>query len=195
MYPKARLNIRKNGVDVAVLDVGADGKIFTKSQVIDYRFRDNELSEYNVLEFFTDTYEEPVTRRERLARLEKESTDTLHSNRGRPKNGRFPYQSNHPKHGMVQRVMRSFGHNNLPNIIGRFFLRRDDQETYSFYCASMLMLLKPWRNIEDDLKSPTQTWESAFDEFMVHAPRRYRNILSGIQYFHECESSAKAKRS
>src|ERR1700722_2633980 len=147
------------------------------------------------MEFFTDTYEEPVPRGERLARVDTETTDAQHLTRGRPKNGRFPYQSNHPKHGVVQRVMRSFGHNNLPNIIGRFFPRRDDRETYAFYCASMLMLLKPWRNIETDLKSSTQTWESAFDDFMVNAPRKYRNILSGIQFFHECESSAKTKRS
>jgi PIF1-like helicase len=90
--------------------------------------------------------------------------------------------------------MRTPGHNNLPNIIGRFFPRRDERETYPFYCASMLLLLKPWRNIDTDLKSPMQTWESAFDDFMQDIPRKYRNMLSGIQYFHECETSAKDKR-
>jgi hypothetical protein len=90
--------------------------------------------------------------------------------------------------------MRTTGHNNLPNFIGRFFPQRDEQETYSFYCASMLLLLKPWRNIETDLKLPTQSWESAFDDFISSNNRKYQGILSGIQYFHNCETSAKEQR-
>src|ERR1700721_1880275 len=90
--------------------------------------------------------------------------------------------------------MRTIGHNNLPNIIGRWFPRRDERESHSFYCASMLLLLKPWRSIESDLKLPDQSWEEAFDEFMLTTSRTYRTLLSGIQYFHDCETSAKEHR-
>jgi hypothetical protein len=55
------------------------------------------------------------------------------------------------------------------------------------------MLLKPWRNIVIDLKNTEQTWKEAFDVF-VNEPssqrKRVKDILSGIQYFHDCESSA-----
>ena len=52
------------------------------------------------------------------------------------------------------------------------------------------MLLKPWRNIATDLKLSMETWESAFETFLATASRKVRHIISGIQYFHECENSA-----
>ena len=55
----------------------------------------------------------------------------------------------------------------LAHFIGRPFPHRDDPEEYEFYCALMLMLLKPWRNLAEDLKPPSQTWQSAFEEFLT----------------------------
>lgn len=144
-----------------------------------------------------DTYEENI-------RHIKHNTDAQETNeyasraitsewhsRGRPQNDRVPYLPQHPKATHVQRVCRSSGHRNLPNIIGRYFPRRDDPETYPFYCACMLVLLKPWRNLHSDLKESSQTWTTAFDEFIASSPNseRLRFILSGIQYFHDCESA------
>ena len=53
------------------------------------------------------------------------------------------------------------------------------------------MLLKPWRNVKTDLKVSSQSWEDAFQEFLVAAPNKIINILSGIQYYHQCRWSAK----
>ena len=90
-------------------------------------------------------------------------------------------------------MLRTPCHNNLPNFIGHYFPRRDDPETENLYHASMLMLLKPWHNILTDLKNPEQTWKEAFLLF-VNGPenqeKRVNNILSGIQYFHDCKSSS-----
>ena len=58
----------------------------------------------------------------------------------------------------------------------------------------MLTLLKPWRDLKTDLKSPSQTWADAFREFISTAPRHIHFILSGIQYFHDCETAAKESR-
>jgi hypothetical protein len=104
------------------------------------------------------------------------------------------YLPSHPKFKQKQRIIHTEGHNTLPNFIGCYFPRRDDPEQYSFYCASMLMLLKPWRNAETDLKLPSQSWTSAFDAFIFTAPCKVHHILSGIQYFHECEGSAQRQR-
>jgi hypothetical protein len=60
-----------------------------------------------------------------------------------------------------------------------------------FYCASMLMLLKPWHSLHDDLKSPSESWETAFEHFLAGTPHKIKTILSGIQYFHDSESTAK----
>ena len=54
----------------------------------------------------------------------------------------------------------------------------------------MLTLLKPWRNLGIDLKLPTESWAVAFEAFRDSATPKTRRALSGIQYFHECESTA-----
>jgi PIF1-like helicase len=113
---------------------------------------------------------------------------------GRPRSQRISYLDNHPKSEVIQRVLRSRNHNNLPNIIGPWFPRRDDPKIYPFYCASMLMLLKPWRDLKKDLKSTSQSWEEAFHDFVKNSPDKIRNVLSNIQYLHDCEEAAKAKR-
>ena len=51
------------------------------------------------------------------------------------------------------------------------------------------MLLKPWRNLRSDLKQPTDSWATAFEAFHASATPKTRRVLSGIQYFHECESA------
>ena len=60
---------------------------------------------------------------------------------------------------------------------------------YEYYCASMLMLLKPWRSI-DDLKSQHHTWQAAFEDFINNAPACLKRIISSIEYFHECRNAA-----
>ncbi|KAF8529413.1 hypothetical protein JB92DRAFT_2633518, partial [Gautieria morchelliformis] len=76
----------------------------------------------------------------------------------------------------------------LPNIIGRYFPRRDDAEVEDFYCASMLALLKPWRSLHS-LKSNLITWWQAFDTFHEAALERMRDIIANIQYNYDCEDA------
>ena len=56
------------------------------------------------------------------------------------------------------------------------------------------MLLKPWWDLQANLKQPLQTWANAFCDFVSRSSDCVRFILSGIQYFHECESAAKKGR-
>ena len=92
-----------------------------------------------------------------------------------------------------QRIVWSQRHNTLPNFIGQYFPCSDDEDQQSFYYASMFMLLKPWRNLQTDLKHPSQTWEEAFNAFCAVASPRDLHIISNIQYFHKCEAGAKHK--
>jgi len=69
----------------------------------------------------------------------------------------------YPKVTIVQWTLRSHGHCNLPNFVGRWFPRSDDEETRGFYCVSMLALPKPWRNLGKNLG---QTWETVSDHFL-----------------------------
>ncbi|GAW02021.1 Vacuolar membrane-associated protein IML1 [Debaryomyces hansenii CBS767] [Lentinula edodes] len=58
----------------------------------------------------------------------------------------------------------------------------------------MLMLLKPWRELKTDLKKNNETWEHAFESFTATCSKRELDIMSDIQYFYECESSAHRKQ-
>jgi hypothetical protein len=104
--------------------------------------RGEELKGYNIIEFFVNTYEDDMERRY-LEENEEESTEPTsdeHRGPGRQRNDRYLYLPNHPKFIKKLRIKRSRGHNQLPNFIGRFFLRSDDPDITDFYCASMLLV-------------------------------------------------------
>ena len=165
--------------------------MFAKSQLADYLYRGETLAGFNFLDFLVDTYEVEITKNERNNASSSPSTDADgHRTPGRPRNARFAYLSFHPKAKAMQRILRSSGHRNLPNFIGRWFPRSDSEETRDFYCACMLALLKPWRDLGRDLKQPEQGWEEAFNGFLEDASWREKRVLSGLQYFHECSSAA-----
>ena len=161
--------------------------MIVKSQVVDYQHRGTELENCNVLDFFVDSYEADITKADHQAELFEEDAPR---GPGRPRNPRVRYLTSHPKSGSVHRIIRSPGHRNLPNFLGRWFPRNDDEAIHDFYCACMLALFKPWRELTSDLKQPTESWAVAFGAFYASATLKVRRALSGIQYFHECESAA-----
>ena len=63
--------------------------------------------------------------------------------------------------------------------------------TYDRYCAALLALLKPWRDLRSDLKNENETWSEAYQSFLETAPEHNHRVISGIQYFHECDTAAK----
>ena len=163
-----------------------------KSQVIDYQSRGSELQDYNLLDFFVDTYETEITKLDREKEL---SAEDVYRGPGRPRNTRVRYLSTHPKAASFHRIIRSRGHRNLPNFIGHWFPRNDDPEVSDYHAASMLLLLKPWRDLRSDLKSQSETWTFAFETFRATAPDRLLRTMSGIQYFHECSLAAQQSSS
>jgi hypothetical protein len=54
----------------------------------------------------------------------------------------------------------------------------------------MLALLKPWRDI-GSLKMEGETFEDTFATFIAGAPIAVQNIITNIQYFHDCADQAK----
>ncbi|KDN37091.1 hypothetical protein RSAG8_10366, partial [Rhizoctonia solani AG-8 WAC10335] len=72
----------------------------------------------------------------------------------------------HPRATTHQRVLRSTGHRTLPNILGPWFERRNDPDTYSLYCASVLAALKPWRDLTD-LMNGFDSWDDALEAFLL----------------------------
>jgi hypothetical protein len=180
--------------EIVVLDLNSTGTLFASSQVVDYMCRGEELEDHNVFEFISDTYEEKIPRRMQEQHAHAQESEPDSYSRGRPANERIRYMLEHPKQATVWRVKRSLGHNNLVNVIGKWFPRNDDHQTYPYYCACMLLLLKPWRKLSTDLKQNTETWEEAFERFSQATTTKNRRILSNIQYFHACETAAEKGR-
>ena len=180
--------------ETVTLDVANSGIVFAKCQLTDYACRGEELAAVNFLDFFVDTYETEIPMAEREAKTTRARAGDGDERRGpgRPRNARVRYLPHHPKANSVQRVLRCLGHRNLPNFIGRWFPRSDEEEEKSFYCASMLALLKPWRDLAVDLKQPGEKWESAYDDFLEEVSWKEKRVISGLQYFHECSSAATA---
>ncbi len=156
-------------------------------------------------DFFKDTYETAVTRpsprtpRRNPASDRSDTDDTddsaapthPHRRTGRPSHVRANYKATHPNAEHKLCVTHSPLHRNIVNYVGRFFPSAKDMTTYPFYCASMLALLKPWRNLGADLKTAGQTWEEAFKEFMDVADSHIHRIVAGIEYYHDCRLAAR----
>ncbi|GJJ10016.1 hypothetical protein Clacol_004242 [Clathrus columnatus] len=179
--------------EMMTLQVTPEGNLFCIDQVTDYQYRGHELENYSVLDFFVDTYEgigSTKSKNNNMVVVE----DTIGEDRplrGRPQNERIRYMDAHPKANDKCRVLRSKSHRNLPNLVGSHLPRKDDASLHEFYCASVMVLLKPWRNI-NNIKESNQTWQQSFEKWLVDSPDldRCRFILSGIQYYHECQTSA-----
>ncbi|CAK5281207.1 unnamed protein product [Mycena citricolor] len=167
------------GASNVTLQLNSAGRIFVKSQVIDYSQRGTELADYNMMDYFVDTYESDISSKERESGCQPTDEVT---------------HDTHPSHDQKQRIIRLVGHNTFPNFIGQWFPRRDDEEDQDFYMACMLMLLKPWHVLQDDLKTIDQTWPAAFDLFYQSASPRIHDLLANIQFYHGCELAALASR-
>ncbi|TFY67448.1 hypothetical protein EVJ58_g1608 [Rhodofomes roseus] len=179
-----------------LLTTTSSGHITLASQVEDYTLRGRGLENKSVVSFFVDTYEQSIGSR-RSSVVQQESTSVVDQppRRGRPASDRCAYLVNHPRHDNVVRVVRGIGHNTLPNFVGTQFPRNDDVESYNFYCASMLLLFKPWRAICSDLKGADESWSDSFTRFQAEAPKSTLDCLDSIQHYHACKAAAEADES
>jgi hypothetical protein len=155
------------------------------SQVTDYQLRGTALEKMNMAEFFTNTWEHEAKDTE-----EPVDHNDQHRRPGRKPNTRVSYLDEHPCKGKLTRVVRTSGHNTLPDFVGKWFPRGDDPDSHPFYCACMLLLLKPWRDVATDLKEADETWKEALDKFKSASSKKVLDILENTQYFHECQTAA-----
>ena len=159
-----------------------EGKLYPKRQVEDYILRGLDFEDMGFLSFIVETYEWHMGAEEMT--MEEDSGDGL----GRPRNQSSRYLSMHPKSAMHTCVLRSANHHFLPNIMGPWFPHRDDEERKkNFYYAAMLALLKPWRDLQD-LKTNSESWETAFSDFLQNASQRDRDVIAGSEYYYKSRS-------
>jgi len=180
-----------------VILTATNSGIEVKDQLRDYRFRGEELAHMNFLGFMLDTYESSTKQNEEgedNEPIQNDEADEAPQTRGpgRPLSTRIPYQDEAGK-GKRCRIIRLQGHVTLPRFIGKWFSRSDNEYERDLYRASMLMLLKPWRNLHQ-LKSLTETFEEAYNQFISQADPKTLRVIANVQYFYECSDGAKAER-
>lgn len=178
-----------------------DGLIVLKDQLRDYQYRGDVLEEMNFLDFMLNTYEgrqntsaeEQVEDETERGNDEHEQTGTS-PKKGRPPNTRIPYKTEANK-GTSCRIMRTKGHETMPRFVGKWFNRNDSQfqQEIHTYHASMLMLLKPWRQLTQ-VKEEKESFQSSFDNMIQSGGKRMLTVIENIQYYYQCADGAKARR-
>lgn len=160
-----------------------EGKLYVHRQVEDYALRGVEFETMGFLTFTVETYERRLKNEEGYVEADNDGNESIQENHEDRQ-----YLLGHPKHATHIRVSRSENHNSLPNIVGPWFPRRDGEETTkAFYYASMLALLKPWRDLRN-LKKEDQNWDDEFDTFMLKGTQRDRDVIAGSQYYYETKN-------
>jgi hypothetical protein len=178
--------------DMALLTL-VDGSVELRDQLKDYQYRGEELESMNFLDFMLETYEVAREEKEVQVVIEASLDENLHTRPlGRPPSIRIPYQDVGGK-GKRCRIIRQAGHETLPRFVGRWFCRSDDDFEKDLFRASILMLLKPWRLLHE-LKDSMETFENAFEMFMLFADDKCKRVVTNIDYYYECSDGAKVER-
>lgn len=151
-----------------------DGQLKVKDPIRDYMFRGQALDRWNYLDFILGTYDGK--------KKERTGSDR------RPANTRVLYQDDDSR-GNRCRIIRSHDHETMPYVPGPWFPKRDETKVNKLFEAAMLAFLKPWRSLRD-LKTGTESFEDAFDEFIANATADVLFTVQNIEYFHECCKSA-----
>lgn len=166
----------------------AQGKLHVQRQVEDYALRGSEFETMGFLTFTVETYEHRIPTKDTETTLDDENKDDdeFFSRNSRES---CRYLSDHPKFESHIRTSRCEGHNYLPDIVGPWLPRRDEEENArTYYYAGILAFLKPWRNLEL-LKDDDESWQSAFDGYMETANQRDRDVVAGCQYYYDSRTA------
>lgn len=184
-------NICQQSEEIGGLDVTSSGQLIYRSQITDYLLRGPELESWNFWTFVADTREIAITAKDNEPDIPTPETDE--PTMGRPRNMRSRYLADHPKADTHLRSIRTPGHSVLPNIVGPFIPRNDQPESYDTYCATILALLKPWRDLRT-LRVQGQSWKQAFESFISTATKRQLDFISAAQYHYQCKDAAARQR-
>jgi hypothetical protein len=159
-----------------------NGQLQTSSVLREYMDRGSLLDGYCLLDFVRNTYDGT-----KLAARQSENTANLSQ-----ASIRSDYRSDNGE-GSKCRVLRQKGHDTIVEFVGSWIPRNDNMESRGMYCAVMLALLVPWRNLAC-IHGSSSSIEAEFDRFQSGADDKQSAFMHNVQYYHECFDSALRKR-
>jgi len=148
-----------------------DGQLRPVSQLTDYANRGPSLEHLSLWEFFRDTYNGL-----KLGSSTKGKEAYCVSERST-----FMNDTNDISRCQVVRKM---GHETIVDFIGPWIPRNDYNEDFPLYCATMLVLLVPWRTI-GAIHRNSASLEDEFHNFMQKATLDQLTFMKNVQYFYE----------
>jgi hypothetical protein len=165
-----------------------NGQIVERSQLNDYAFRGPTFSHMNFVDFCTSTRD--VLLKEHELVIGNQDTN---KRRGRPFNARSRYRTGHPCEKTHVRMARTAGHRYLPSFVGASFAAHNQTTDRSLYCASMMVLFRPW-NTWDDVIQWSFSWEANFDQFLATSPNRIVQQIRNTQLQRESKEAAEHRQ-
>jgi hypothetical protein len=168
--------------------------VVVKDQIKEYVDRGVALADMNVYDYYLETYHGAMLKS--AAEESEGGSDTGEDDEepdvvrtaGRPASRRVPYLAQSKRKGC--RIFRGAKYEAVLQFIGTWFPCSNSGDSYF---ASILMLLKPWRQL-DDLTTGFSTFELAFQDMMTKGGHKYRRIVQNIAFFHECSDSSKKRK-
>ncbi|KAF8811231.1 hypothetical protein BYT27DRAFT_7208658 [Phlegmacium glaucopus] len=164
------------------------GVITLKDQLHEYMFHGEEIIEMSLFTFILDTYD-GKSKKHNDTDDEQMVANEISRPPRRPLNRCVQYQQGFNKTGHC-RIFRTEGHETLPQFMGSWMPRNDRACDREVYCAAMLALSKPWKDLSD-LKTGLESFDESFERFLQGAGKKIRDIVENIQYYYECCDAAK----
>ncbi|KAF7328015.1 ATP-dependent DNA helicase [Mycena kentingensis (nom. inval.)] len=156
--------------------IASEGVFKLTDQLKEYTDRGDELDDMSFYDYFVRTRDGSVVA----------DTDNRPCEGGRVPNHRVPYLRSSGRKRC--RVLRDVEQEVNLHFIGRWFPRATDPNR-DMYAAQMLLLLMPWRHLEE-LKGNETSFGDMLDTFLATASPRVRAIVENIQYFYDCSDRA-----
>jgi PIF1-like helicase len=157
-----------------------NGQLETISQLKDYANRGKSLETLSLWEFVRDTY----------------NGSKLTSDSELKRNKRFSDRStfmNDTDQLSKCRVVRKAGHETMVDLVGPWLPRSERGDDYPMFCATMLALLVPWRNI-GAIHRTSVSLEAEFENFLKVARPDQMMFMKNAQYYHESSDGVRQCR-
>ncbi|KAF8996886.1 hypothetical protein BDQ17DRAFT_1249157, partial [Cyathus striatus] len=76
----------------------------------------------------------------------------------------------------------------VPVPCGPGIPRRDREQSKIRHARLMLILFKPWRNVED-LRNTNMSWLDSYESFYSTCSQQVWHCIDNMQILHECKDS------
>ena len=171
-----RESVDENGLITMTLE---SGRLRLVSRLQDYANRGDSLESFSLLRFVHDTYNG--------TKLKPSAIDGS----GSRSSERCFYLDSTDDTSKC-RVVRRAGHQTIVEFVGGYLPRNDSDETRELYCATMLALLVPWRDISK-IHGDSPSLEHRFGCFVASADPKTLKFLKDVQYYFESSDGSRRR--